>query len=206
MDRSRRAAFAAAAGALALAFAAVRRRRRRSPNRPRCAASAAALPVDLQSLLADAPPAAGASPAADRRAAAPGVRRPWRPLHPRPVAAALALLGIVVLAIGWLNTRRSDLLYLGLLALGAAALSAGDWLGAAMLPAGQADWLVLALAPLVAACAVLFLMRYAGLRAHAFDAALLAQCAIVPASLLLAGPQRLPGSPSPGMRCSRSRY
>jgi two-component system, NarL family, sensor histidine kinase UhpB len=191
IDRGARR-LAAAAGALALALivsgpAAAQEAAEPAP----LAASAAALPVDLQTLLTDAAPAAGASPA-QIDAAAPGAPA-VAALHPRPVAAALALLGIVVLAIGWLNTRRSDLLYLGLLALGAAALAAGDWLGAAMLPAGQTDWLGHALAPLVAACAVLFLMRYAGLRARAFDAALLAQCAIVPASLLLAAPQRLAG-------------
>ena len=189
IDRGARL-LAAAAGALALALGGAAVAQEVVAAAP-LAASAAALPVAPQNVLADAAPAAGAS-LAQIDAAAPGAPAMTTP-QPRPVAAALALLGVVVLAIGWLNTRRSDLLYLGLLALGAAALAAGDWLGAAMLPAGRADWLGHALAPLVAACAVLFLMRYAGLRARAFDAALLAQCVIVPASLLLAGPQRLPG-------------
>ncbi|HSN32255.1 MAG TPA: ATP-binding protein [Ideonella sp.] len=111
------------------------------------------------------------------------------PAAPRPAAVALAVLGLVVLVVGWLNTRKTELLYLGLLALAAAALAASDWLAADLLPA---EWLAQVLAPLVAACAVLFLMRHASLRARAFDAALAVQCAIVPASLLLAGPQRLP--------------
>ena len=183
-----------AAGALALALT-VAASAAQAPVEP---ASAAARPGDAQQLLADAPPAARTVAAFGSGAVldAPDSATPAAAAlarQPRPMSSALALLGVVVLAIGWLNTRRSDLLYLGLLALGAAALAAGDWLGAAMLPSGRADWLALALAPIVAACAVLFLMRYAGLRARAFDAALLAQCVIVPASLLLAGPQRLPG-------------
>jgi two-component system, NarL family, sensor histidine kinase UhpB len=200
IDRGARR-LAAVAGALAMALAIMApAAAQKLAQAATPAASAAIVPIELQHLLEDAPAAGGLSPTQaqtfDGRsgfdAKAPGTPAAVA-LHPRPVASALALLGIVVLAIGWLHTRRSDLLYLGLLALGAAALSAGDWLGAAVLPAGRAGWLGLALAPLVAACAVLFLMRYAGLRARAFDAALLAQCAIVPASLLLAGPQRLAG-------------
>ncbi|MGE5116397.1 MAG: sensor histidine kinase [Betaproteobacteria bacterium] len=108
---------------------------------------------------------------------------------PPPTALALAVLGLTVLAVGWANTRKAELLHLGLLALAAAALAASDWLAGELLPA---DWLAELIAPLVAASAVLFLMRHASLRARAFDAALAVQCAIVPLSMLLAGPQRLP--------------
>lgn len=115
----------------------------------------------------------------------------WNATLPQIVAAALLLLGVLMLAVGWLNRREGHLLYFGLLAIGWAVLSARIWLREAPVGGAAIEWLVVAFVPLVAACAVQFLLRYAGLSHRAVDAALIAQCAIVPASLAVAGPDRV---------------
>jgi signal transduction histidine kinase len=127
-----------------------------------------------------------------RLAAAAATHRFWYEDAPKLVAVALLLLGAVLLVVGGPRARRSDLRYLGALSLVTAALSGSVWLReGTWLRLEQVEWLGVALGPFVAAFAVLFLMRHASLRARAFDAALWVQCAIVPASLALAGPERL---------------
>jgi signal transduction histidine kinase len=110
---------------------------------------------------------------------------------PLLLATGMLVLGAFTLVVGWLNTRKSYLLYLGALAIGWATLQAGVPLGFFGFSALQIEWLTCALAPLVTAFAVLFLMRYAGLRHRMLEAALLSQCVVVPASLTLAGANRL---------------
>ena len=107
------------------------------------------------------------------------------------VGAATLVLGLLMLAMGWLDNRLTYLTFFGLLAVGWAVLSARLWLRDVPLPGPVVEWLVCATVPLAAACAVLFLLRYAGLVHRAIDVALLAQCAMVPASLAIAGPERL---------------
>jgi two-component system sensor histidine kinase UhpB len=115
----------------------------------------------------------------------------WSITLPSMVGAAMLVLSLLMLAMGWLNRRESHLTYFGLMALGWAVLSTRLWLRDAHVPGEVIEWLVCAIVPLVAACAVLFLLRYAGLVQRAIDIALLVQCAMVPASLALAGPQRV---------------
>lgn len=115
----------------------------------------------------------------------------WHEMLPVIVATAMLGLGVFTLVVGWLNTRKSYLLYLGALALVWALLTASVPLGSTAFTALQLEWLTCAVAPVVTAFAVLFLMRYAGLRHRMLEAALLAQCLVVPASLTLAGPNRL---------------
>jgi len=115
----------------------------------------------------------------------------WSITLPSMVGAAMLVLSLLMLAMGWLNRRESHLTYFGLMALGWAVLSTRLWLREAPVPGEVIEWLVCAIVPLVAACAVLFLLRYAGLVQRAIDMALLVQCAMVPASLALAGPDRV---------------
>jgi two-component system, NarL family, sensor histidine kinase UhpB len=115
----------------------------------------------------------------------------WSITLPSMVGAAMLVLSVLMLAMGWLNPRESHFTYFGLMSLGWAVLSARLWLRDAPVPGEVIEWLVCAIVPLVAACAVLFLLRYAGLVQRAIDMALLVQCAMVPASLALAGPDRV---------------
>jgi signal transduction histidine kinase len=115
----------------------------------------------------------------------------WNVTLPMFIGAAMLVLGLLMLAMGWLDDRLSHLTFFGLLAVGWAALSARQWLRDMPLGSAVVEWLVCATVPLAAACAVLFLLRYAGLVHRAIDVALLAQCAMVPASLAIAGPDRL---------------
>ncbi len=115
----------------------------------------------------------------------------WSITLPSMVGAAMLVLSVLMLAMGWLNRRESHLTYFGLMSLGWALLSARLWLRDAPVPGEVIEWLVCTIVPLVAACAVLFLLRYAGLLQRAIDMALLVQCAMVPASLALAGPDRV---------------
>ena len=118
-------------------------------------------------------------------------QRFWGITLPMFVGAATLVLGLLMLAMGWLDNRLTYLTFFGLLAVGWAVLSARLWLRDVPLPGPVVEWLVCATVPLAAACAVLFLLRYAGLVHRAIDVALLAQCAMVPASLAIAGPERL---------------
>jgi two-component system sensor histidine kinase UhpB len=115
----------------------------------------------------------------------------WDITLPQMAAGATLMLGVLTLAMGWLNRRMSHLKFFGVLSLGWALLSTRLWLRDAPISGPTFEWLVCAAVPLVAACAVLFLLRAAGLRHRAIDVALLVQCAIVPASLAIAGPSRM---------------
>jgi two-component system, NarL family, sensor histidine kinase UhpB len=115
----------------------------------------------------------------------------WSITLPSMVGAAMLVLSVLMLAMGWLNRRESHMTYFGLMSLGWAVLSARLWLRESPVPGPVIEWLVCAIVPLVAACAVLFLLRYAGLVQRAIDMALIVQCAMVPASLALAGPNRV---------------
>jgi two-component system sensor histidine kinase UhpB len=124
-----------------------------------------------------------------RRGAPPSPTRPrW---HLAGVPVGLVTLGAFTLVVGWLNTRKSYLLHLGLLALCWGLLESLAAMTPRWLSEWQRQWLTSAMLPLVTASAVLFLMRYAGLRQRLLEAALLAQCLVVPLSLTLAGPQRV---------------
>lgn len=110
---------------------------------------------------------------------------------PQLIGGGMAMLGLMTLTVGWLNTRKSYLLWFGLLAVGWGVLVAGPQLLPAALPITMMEWLLVASMPLLAAAAVLFLMRYAGLVSRQVEAALFGQCLVVPASLMIAGEARL---------------
>lgn len=110
---------------------------------------------------------------------------------PLLIGAGMCMLGLLALVVGWLNARKSYLLWFGLLAAGWGVLTAGPQLLPLVMPVQRVEWLFASAMPLLAAAAVLFLMRYAGMLSRQVEAALFAQCLVVPASLLLAGEAHL---------------
>ena len=110
---------------------------------------------------------------------------------PQVASAALLLMGTVVFVMGWLHRRESHLAYFGGLCIGWSLITARLWWPGIGLPNYDTELLLVALVPLVALCAVQFLLHFANRRSRPIEVALLAQCAIVPASLLLAGPMRV---------------
>ncbi len=110
---------------------------------------------------------------------------------PQAASATLALLGGMLLALGLVNPRERHLAYFGGLALGWAAVSARSWWRDVPLPNYDAELLVVSCMPLITLAAVQFVIGYAGLRSRPVGAALLAQCIVVPATLLLGGANRL---------------
>ena len=104
---------------------------------------------------------------------------------------ALAVLGCVMIGLGWMNRREAYLGYFGWLCLAWGLLSARVWWREMPWDTGVMEFLFCAgFAPLVA-LAVQFLLSYAGLRSRWIENALAAQWVLLPATLLLAGPDRL---------------
>jgi signal transduction histidine kinase len=110
---------------------------------------------------------------------------------PQAISATLLLMGGFMFVLGFINRRESHLAYFGALTVGWALIDTRLWLRT--LPMGHtvAEFLLCALLGFITWAAVQFLLRYAGVRHRAVDAALPAQCAVLALSLLLAGPQRL---------------
>jgi signal transduction histidine kinase len=109
-----------------------------------------------------------------------------------PVAsAALLLIGVVAFVMGWWYRRESHLAYFGALSIGWSVVTARLWWHATTLPTFYGELLLVTAAPIVAFFAVQFLLHYARLRSRSIEVALAAQCAMVPVSLLLAGPMRV---------------
>jgi len=104
---------------------------------------------------------------------------------------ALAVLGCVMVGMGWMNRREAYLGYFGWLCLAWGLLSARVWWRDMPWDTGVMEFLFCTgFAPLVA-LAVQFLLSYAGLRSRWIENALAAQWVLLPATLLLAGPGRL---------------
>jgi two-component system, NarL family, sensor histidine kinase UhpB len=110
---------------------------------------------------------------------------------PQLASASLLLLGVLVFVLGWWHKRERHLAWFGAVSIGWALVSARLWWPASGLPNFDSELLLVAAVPLVALAAVQFLLQYAGRRSRPIEVTLYAQCVIVPASLLLAGPQRV---------------
>ncbi|HKX94201.1 MAG TPA: ATP-binding protein, partial [Methylibium sp.] len=114
----------------------------------------------------------------------------WNVTLAQIIAATLVMTGALVLAIAWV--RRIDYLgWFGVLAIGWAALSARIWWREAPLATTTLELLTCSAFVPLAACAVLFVLRYGGVRPRWVDALLWAQCLVLPAALAALGPQRL---------------
>ena len=106
----------------------------------------------------------------------------------------MVVLGVFMLGVGWFNRRASHVMYFGALAVAWSALTARVWIVDAPWSNATVEFLVgLGVAP-VAGLTVVFLLRYAGLKHRALDLALLAQCAVLPLSVVLAGAGRFNGA------------
>jgi signal transduction histidine kinase len=104
---------------------------------------------------------------------------------------ALAVIGCVMIGLGWMNRREAYLGYFGWLCLAWGLLSARVWWRDMPWDNGVMEFLFCTgLAPLVA-LAIQFLLSFASLRSRWIENALAAQWVILPATLLLAGPGRL---------------
>lgn len=115
----------------------------------------------------------------------------WNVTLVKVVNLALATLGAVMVLLAWRNRRDAPMGYYGLMALGFALLSARHWWRTVPLDNATVEFLFcLAFTP-VLALAVQFLLSYAGVRSRMIEAAMLAQCVVMPMSLLMAGPSRL---------------
>jgi signal transduction histidine kinase len=110
---------------------------------------------------------------------------------PQVATATLLLMGGVVFVMGWWHRRESHLAYFGALSAGWALITARLWWRPLTLPNYDQELLLVALVPLVAFTAVQFLLHYARHRSRPIEVALLAQCVIVPGSVMLAGPLRV---------------
>ena len=114
----------------------------------------------------------------------------WNVTFAQIVAATLVMIGVVMLALAWVR-RVPHLMYFGIVSLGWAALTARIWWRDIPLPNHVLELLgCMAFVPL-AVCSVLFLLRYCGVRWRIVDGVLWLQCLVMPAALLLAGPDRL---------------
>ncbi len=115
--------------------------------------------------------------------------RDWQRMATEATGLSLALLGLFVAAMGWLNRRDGTFVYFGLLALAWGAITMRAGTGGDSIGPLDGQWLqAAALAP-TTALAVIFLLRHAGWHDRRVDAALLFQCAVMPLALLVASPR-----------------
>ncbi len=110
---------------------------------------------------------------------------------PQALSATLLLMGGFMFVLGWIHRRESHLAYFGALAIGWALAESRLWLRDLPFDNAMAELLFSALAPWLAWAGVQFLLRYAHSRQRWADIVLPLQCVLMPASLLLAGPQHL---------------
>lgn len=109
---------------------------------------------------------------------------------PQVMSGSLVLLGSFMFLMGWINRGNSHLAYYGALLVGWALLTTRMWLDLPWPNAASEFLYAVLLAPLALA-GIQFLQRYGGRRLRWLDIALVAQCAVMPLTLLAAGPNRL---------------
>ena len=110
---------------------------------------------------------------------------------PQAVSATLLLMGGFMFVMGFINRRESHLAYFGALSVGWALVDVRLWLRTLPVSHSVAEFLLCSMLGFITWAAVQFLMRYAGSRQRWVDLALPVQCALLPLSLVLAGPGRL---------------
>jgi signal transduction histidine kinase len=106
-------------------------------------------------------------------------------------ALTLLIVGGFMLGLYWMNRREVPLFYFGTLLVGWAALSTRVWWRDMPLEGATVEFIGVCAFPLLVACLVQFLLSYAALRSRAIEAMLAAQIALMPLTLMLAGPTRL---------------
>ncbi len=115
----------------------------------------------------------------------------WNITAVEGIAVTLALLGLFLIGLGWMNRREIHLLHFGLLCTGWALLSARVWVRQAPLDEATIEILVAVSFPPLLAMGVMFLLSHAGHRSRSIERILIAQCALLPLSLWLGEPGRI---------------
>ena len=115
----------------------------------------------------------------------------WNISAVKLVGTALAVLGCVMIALGWMQRREAYLGYFGWLSLAWALMSLRLWLRDMPWDNGVIEFLFCTGFAPVVALAVQYLLSYVGLRSRWVENALAIQWLLLPATLLLAGPQHL---------------
>ena len=115
----------------------------------------------------------------------------WNVTSVQIIAVVLAVLGLVTIALGWMNRREAYLSHFGWLAVAWALMSIRLWWRELPWDTGVMEFLFCTGFAPVAGLAVRFLMSYADLRSRRIENMLAAQWVLLPATLLLAGPNNL---------------
>ncbi len=115
----------------------------------------------------------------------------WNVSSVELVSLVLAVLGTVMVALGWLHRREAYLAYFGWLSIGWALISVRLWVREMPWDNEVMEFLFCTAFAFIAALAVQFLLSYGNLRSRKVEFALAAQWVILPASLLAAGPAHL---------------
>src|SRR5207253_2168902 len=103
----------------------------------------------------------------------------------------LIIVGSFMLGLYLQNRREVPLFYFGALLVTWSILSASLWWRDLPLTTATVEFVSVSAFPWLVACLVQFLLSYATLRSRLIEAVLIAQCVLVPAALLLAGPTRV---------------
>lgn len=115
----------------------------------------------------------------------------WNVTAVELLAVATTVLAAFLLFLRVINPKEAHLGYLGFLILGWNVLGLRNTWADIPLDTPIVELLVCAGFAIVTALAVQFLLSYSALRSRMIEAGLLAQCLMVPLTLMLAGPQRL---------------
>ena len=123
----------------------------------------------------------------------------WTTTVSQVLGGILAVLGVFALGLAWVR-RLGYLLYFGLLTIGWSVMTGRMWLSEVAIPNAGVEVLIAMMFAPMTACAIKFLLSYAGQsmgavnrgeRRRQLNAALWAQCVLLPLSLLLMGTDRL---------------
>ncbi len=112
---------------------------------------------------------------------------------PQGVSATLLVMGSFMFVMGWMNRRESHLAYFGALSVGWAIVEARLWMRELPFENAVAEFLLASMMPFITQAAVQFLLRYGHRRERLADIGLPLQCALMPLSLIVAGPSRIQG-------------
>jgi len=115
----------------------------------------------------------------------------WNVTMVEIVSVVLTVSGLVMIGLGLMNRREAYLSYFGWLSLTWGLLSMRLWWRDMPWDNSVTEFLVCSAYAPVAALIVQFLLSYADLRSRWIERALIAQCVLLPATLLLAGAPRL---------------
>jgi two-component system, NarL family, sensor histidine kinase UhpB len=110
---------------------------------------------------------------------------------PQALTVALALMGGFLFLLGWRHRDQSHLAYFGALGMGWAVVEARRWLPPLLFDETTIEFLHGALLAFVTLTAVQFLLRDVRWRSALVTRLLALQCALMPLSVVLAGPRHM---------------